>query len=76
MMWMFVDVECKDWSRATFVEVKCNNGKSNFPWKEAAARIAPSSQNAGMMLSEAVATLMANVEKVRGWMTGEKLLIK
>jgi hypothetical protein len=27
MMWIFVDVECKDWWRTTFVEVKCNNGK-------------------------------------------------
>ena len=42
------------------VEVKCNNGKSYFLWKEAAARIAPSSQNAESLLSEAVATLIAD----------------
>jgi hypothetical protein len=60
MMWIFVDVECKDRSRTTFVEVKCNNGKYDIPWKEAATRIVPSSLNSGSVLSEAVATLIAD----------------
>jgi hypothetical protein len=60
MMWMSVDVECKDWLRTIPVEVICNNGKYDIPLNEAATRIVPSSRNAGSVLSEAVATLIVD----------------